>query len=302
MRQIFTRLLAGGVMAAAWQIAAAAPASDAVSDELLDAATEILRKADTDRVGELWDSGSGVLKTRMGKSAFMQATRKARQSMGPVASRDWSSVTRLKYPKDNEDGFPAGLYANVVFSTQLDSGRKASERISFAMENNRWIFTGYAIAREAPDMFAMPSRSAIRPSPGAGPASAPSAAPAAAPAPAAAASSADVADVEAAVRAWALAWSAQDMDRYLAAYAPEFTPARGQTRKAWEEERRVRITGKSRIGVTLEDLVVSVDDRTAVARFRQNYRADTLREVSRKTLELQRSGTQWLIRKESTGG
>ena len=293
MRQIFTRLLAGCVMAAGLQIAAAAPASDAVSDELLGAATEVLRKTDTDRVSELWDSGSNVLKTRMSKTAFTQATTKARQSMGPVASRDWTSVTRLKYRKDNEDGFPAGLYANVVFSTELDSGRKASERISFAMENNRWIFTGYAIAREAPDMFAMPARSAIRPSPGPGPG--PVVAPAAAP-------SASVAEVEAAVRAWALAWSAQDMDRYLAAYAPEFTPARGQSRKTWEEERRARITGKSSIGVTLEDLVISINDRTATARFRQNYRADTLREVSRKTLELQRSGNQWLIRKESTGG
>lgn len=296
MNRIAVRWLAACLMAAGFQMAAAAPAaSDAVSDELLGVAAEVLRKTDTDRVSELWDSGSNVLKARMNKTAFMQATRKARQSMGPVASRDWSSVTRLKYRKDNEDGFPAGLYANVVFSTELDSGRKASERISFAMENNHWIFTGYAIAREAPDMYTMPAKPAIRPSQPPVPTvpSAPSMP---------SAPSAAVAEVEAAVRGWASAWSAQDMDRYLAAYAPEFTPARGQSRGKWEEERRVRITGKSSIGVTLEDLVISINDRTATARFRQNYRADKLKEVSRKVLELQRSGNQWLIRKESTGG
>jgi len=161
MNGIFTRLLAACLMAAGLQIAAAAPpVSDAASDELLRAATDILRKADADQVSELWDSGSSVLKSRMGKTAFVRATRKARLSMGPVTDREWSSVTRLKYQADNESGFPAGLYANVVFSTQLDSGRKASERISFARENNRWIFTGYAIAREAPDTAATQDTSA----------------------------------------------------------------------------------------------------------------------------------------------
>lgn len=290
MNQFFTRLLAGCLMAAGLQIAAAAAqVPDVASDELLRAATEILQKADADRSGELWDSGSSVLKSRMSKATFIQATRKARQSMGPVVDRDWSTVTRLKYLADNESGFPAGLYANVVFSTHLNSGKRASEKISFAMENNNWSFTGYAIAREVPDITVAPAKPATQPSPPSAPVS-PSA------------PGASVAEVEAAVHAWASAWSARDMDRYLAAYAPEFTPARGQSRKSWEEERRARITGKSSIDVTVEDLVIGINGQTASARFRQNYRADKLREASRKTLELQRSGSQWLIRKESTGG
>ncbi len=294
MNRIFTRLLAACLMAAGLQIAAAAPpVSDAASDELLRAATDILRKADADQVSELWDSGSSVLKSRMGKTAFVRATRKARLSMGPVTDREWSSVTRLKYQADNESGFPAGLYANVVFSTQLDSGRKASERISFARENNRWIFTGYAIAREAPDTSATQDTSAAPAKPATQPATQPAAP---------AVRQAGAAEVETAVRAWAQAWSARDVDRYLAAYAPDFTPARGQSRFRWEEERRARITSKSSIGVTLDDLAIVIDGETASARFRQNYRADTLREVSRKTLELQRSGGQWLIRRESSGG
>ncbi|KAF1065723.1 nuclear transport factor 2 family protein [Variovorax sp.] len=171
--------------------------------------------------------------------------------------------------------------------------QKASERISFARESNRWIFTGYAIAREAPDTSATQDTSAAPAKPATQPATQPAAP---------AVRQAGAADVETAVRAWAQAWSARDVDRYLAAYAPDFTPARGQSRFRWEEERRARITSKSSIGVTLEDLVIVIDGETASARFRQNYRADTLREVSRKTLELQRSGGQWLIRRESSGG
>ncbi|KLN54846.1 tetratricopeptide repeat protein [Variovorax paradoxus] len=127
-------------------------------------------------------------------------------------------------------------------------------------------------------------------------------APAPAPAPAAASSSTSTAEVESAVRGWAAAWAGQDMDRYLAAYGSEFNPGGGQSRKSWEEERRARIVGKSSISVNIENLVISVNGQAATAKFRQIYRADNLNISSRKTLELQRAGNQWHIRKESVGG
>ncbi|KIQ21842.1 hypothetical protein RT97_26505 [Variovorax paradoxus] len=138
------------------------------------------------------------------------------------------------------------------------------------------------------------------PAPVAAPAKAPEAAPTPAPAPAAA--SAATAEIESAVRGWASAWAGQDMDRYLAAYGPDFTPGGGQSRKAWEEDRRARIVGKSSISVNIENLVIKVDGQNATAKFRQIYRADSLNISSRKTLDLQRSGNQWHIRKESVGG
>ena len=78
-------------------------------------------------------------------------------------------------------------------------------------------------------------------------------------------------------------------------------PPGGQTRAAWEDDRRKRITGKSSISVKLDNLAVTVDGNKAVAKFRQNYRADALSVSSRKTLDLQRMGERWLIVKESTG-
>lgn len=127
-------------------------------------------------------------------------------------------------------------------------------------------------------------------------------APEAAPTPAPAAAPASAAEVESAVRGWASAWAGQDMDRYLAAYGPDFAPGGGQSRKSWEEERRARIVGKSSISVNIENLVIKVDGQNATAKFRQIYRADNLNISSRKTLDMQRSGNQWHIRKESVGG
>ena len=109
-------------------------------------------------------------------------------------------------------------------------------------------------------------------------------------------------DIEQAVRAWATAWSSKDMNAYLGAYAKNFDTPKNLPRKAWEEERRERIMGKSRISVKLSDLVVKANGNAATVKFRQSYSADALDTSSRKTLELTKVGDRWLIAKETTGG
>ena len=123
--------------------------------------------------------------------------------------------------------------------------------------------------------------------------------PAAQPAPAPAADA--QADVEAAVQAWAKAWSSKNMQGYLGAYAPNFTPTGGQSRKDWEADRRARIVPRSRIEVGVSDLNITVNGDRATARFRQAYNSDNLNVSSRKTLDMVRSGNRWLILRESTG-
>ncbi|MGB4118520.1 MAG: tetratricopeptide repeat protein [Polaromonas sp.] len=128
----------------------------------------------------------------------------------------------------------------------------------------------------------------------------PPAAPIATPA-APVASSAAEKEVEAAVRSWASAWAAKDMPGYLGAYGKEFDPPGSVGRKAWEEDRRSRIMGKSSISVKLNDLAVSVNGSKAVVKFKQAYSADSLNVSSRKTLELVKAGERWVIVRESTG-
>jgi tetratricopeptide (TPR) repeat protein len=108
-------------------------------------------------------------------------------------------------------------------------------------------------------------------------------------------------EVEAAVRNWAGAWSSKDMSGYLGAYASNFAPPGGQARKAWESDRRARIEPRTRIGVDVNNLEVTVNGDKATARFRQDYTSDTLNVTSRKTLDMVKSGNRWLIVRESTG-
>jgi tetratricopeptide (TPR) repeat protein len=108
-------------------------------------------------------------------------------------------------------------------------------------------------------------------------------------------------EVQLAVEQWATAWSARDMKAYLGAYAKDFEPASSMSRKAWEDERRQRILGKSSIQVTVDKLVVTVDGNRAVAKFRQEYKAGELDVSSRKTLDFAKVAERWQIIKESVG-
>lgn len=136
--------------------------------------------------------------------------------------------------------------------------------------------------------------------PQATPAAKPAPAPAATPTPAPAAANEGASrEVEAAVRDWAQAWSRKDVNDYFAAYTPDFSG--GKSRRAWEQERRARITGKKKISVRVSDLTVNVQGDRATARFRQDYDADGLDISSRKTLHFVRRGNAWLIEKESVG-
>ncbi|MBA4261902.1 MAG: DUF4440 domain-containing protein [Comamonadaceae bacterium] len=107
--------------------------------------------------------------------------------------------------------------------------------------------------------------------------------------------------VESAVQAWAKAWSSKNMQAYLGAYAPNFTPPGGQSRSAWEADRKARILPRSRIGVDLSDINVTVNGDRATVKFRQAYSSDTLNVTSRKTLDMVKSGNRWLIVREITG-
>lgn len=154
----------------------------------------------------------------------------------------------------------------------------------------------------APAPLPTPAPAPAKPAPV--PATAPAPAPVSkptppAPAPVEAKAEAAEREVESALQAWAAAWSKKDLNAYFAAYSRDFNG--GKSRKAWEQERRERIQGKRNISVKLSKISVSVNGNKATARFRQDYKADSLDISSGKRIDLVRSGGEWVIVKESTG-
>ncbi len=105
------------------------------------------------------------------------------------------------------------------------------------------------------------------------------------------------------VERWALAWSNNDVDGYLARYAPNFKTPDGESRKAWETERRARVAKPRKIEVKVEAPKVTFKDaNTASVSFRQHYRSNSFKASAGKTLILIKSGSQWLIQQELVGG
>jgi hypothetical protein len=105
------------------------------------------------------------------------------------------------------------------------------------------------------------------------------------------------------VERWAVSWSSNDVEGYIARYAPNFKTPDGESRKAWETERRARVAKPRKIEVKVEAPKVTLkDSNTASVSFRQHYRSNSFNASAGKTLILIKSGNQWLIQQELVGG
>lgn len=103
------------------------------------------------------------------------------------------------------------------------------------------------------------------------------------------------ADVIMRVQSWVEAWSSRDMTKYLASYADTFKPS-GMDKSGWEAQRRERIGKAKSIMVKVSDLNIKLhDDSHASATFNQDYRSDSYKDSTRKTLQLEKIGGVWLI-------
>lgn len=105
------------------------------------------------------------------------------------------------------------------------------------------------------------------------------------------------------VSAWARAWSNKNIGGYLAHYAADFKPPRGESRAEWEKTRKERINAPKKIQVSVSGVKVFIkDEHHAHVTFRQHYAAGALNTSTTKTLVLVKSGDTWLIQQERVGG
>ncbi|HET8882596.1 MAG TPA: tetratricopeptide repeat protein [Solimonas sp.] len=103
------------------------------------------------------------------------------------------------------------------------------------------------------------------------------------------------------VQAWAQAWAHQDVDAYIAMYAPEFAPEGGLSRETWAAQRRDRITTPKKISVRVIDPQASdIEDGAVRVSFTQAYESDTYSDSVSKVLELVPVDGNWKIVREYT--
>lgn len=107
------------------------------------------------------------------------------------------------------------------------------------------------------------------------------------------------AQVLGAVETWREAWATQNIDSYLAAYSPAFSPANGSTRADWRAQRLSRIAQARDIQLVLAKLVVQINGDQSTVRFQQRYIAAHVNDTMQKVLRLVRSEGQWEIIEEA---
>ncbi|TXH06055.1 MAG: tetratricopeptide repeat protein [Nevskiaceae bacterium] len=136
---------------------------------------------------------------------------------------------------------------------------------------------------------------------GSKPAAAPAAAPAATEAPAEPVDADTAAAIANALTAWSKAWSAKDVATYLSAYGDDFTPEAGQSRAAWAQQRRERISKPAHIQVDVQNVQTArtAPDRVR-ASFLQVYESDSFSDSVNKVLDFKLVNGAWKIVREYT--
>lgn len=102
-----------------------------------------------------------------------------------------------------------------------------------------------------------------------------------------------------ALNQWSKAWSRRDVPAYMAAYAEDFSPPNGMSRKVWEQSRHARITGKKAITHTMQNLTIDIGNSTAVVKFTQIYSDERLKTSDKKIMEWVNRNGRWLILREA---
>lgn len=110
-------------------------------------------------------------------------------------------------------------------------------------------------------------------------------------------------EINQAVAAWAQAWRSKDIKNYLAAYAPDFVPEGLPSKKAWEAQRKQRLSaGQGAITLVLNNIQVQREGAAAIAtvHFEQKYAAKSYKDELTKTLEMRYDSSlkRWLITRE----
>ena len=78
-------------------------------------------------------------------------------------------------------------------------------------------------------------------------------------------------DVTYRVNDWADTWRKKDADSHLKLYADKFRPEPPADKSEWTKQRRQSLSTNSKIGLQMENLLVTCEGDKAVAKFKQNY-------------------------------
>ena len=104
-------------------------------------------------------------------------------------------------------------------------------------------------------------------------------------------------DVRNLITKWLTSWKSGDIKTYRSCYASDFQSNK-MNLNAWiSHKTNVRKNSKD-INISIDDLLISVDENTATATFTQSYSSSIFKDSGVKTLELRKINDDWKIYRE----
>ncbi|MGJ7494598.1 DUF4019 domain-containing protein [Variovorax sp. RT4R15] len=138
---------------AAWPLAlaicSAASAQDVDPAALVKAAQATIRQIDEGSPAGVWEAMSSVVKQRVTRKDFTEATLRARQPLGTPGTRYWVAISRQQLAAATES-VPAGMYSTVQFETLFQGNKAVRELVSFRLDEDKtWRASGYSVRVDA---------------------------------------------------------------------------------------------------------------------------------------------------------
>ncbi len=113
--------------------------------DMTQAALQVMQLVDQDRIGEIWDGASPVMKQAVSKEDFVRQIGSDRSAVGAVSGRANPLVSRTQGEEGGQ--VPAGLYINVSSATTFaNQPNPIRELVSFRLDEDRvWRVSGYTL-------------------------------------------------------------------------------------------------------------------------------------------------------------
>lgn len=113
--------------------------------EMANAAQQIVQMIDADRIGDVWDLSTEVVKQLVPRDGFVQQVAADRARLGAPAGRGQPVVTRTQFQEGAE--VPAGLYINIAFPARFaNAAEPVRELVSFRLDEDQvWRVSGYSL-------------------------------------------------------------------------------------------------------------------------------------------------------------
>ena len=109
------------------------------------AALQVMQMVDANRIGEVWDSASAIMKRMVTRDEFVKQVTIDRNRLGTAGTRGKPAVSRSQFPAGAS--VPQGLYLNVAVPTTFSkSNTPVRELVSFRLDEDRtWRVSGYSL-------------------------------------------------------------------------------------------------------------------------------------------------------------